>query len=332
MYAFTGRILVTGGAGFIGSALVNALNKEGLTNIHIVDKLGSDEKWKNLVPLKFSDYMEAEELLQQVKGTSRNPYSLILHLGACSSTTETDAAYLVKNNFDFTYELAQHALHSQTRFVYASSAATYGDGSQGMDDKDPDLYKLRPLNMYGYSKHMFDTQAQAKGWLNTITGLKYFNVFGPNENHKDDMRSLVNKAFHQIEKRNRLELFKSHRPDYEHGMQTRDFLYIKDAVDMTLHLASKKDATGLYNLGSGQANTWIDLAKAIFAAMDRTPQIDFVDMPEAIREKYQYHTQADISKLRETGFDQEITPLAEAVQDYIQNYLMPGKHLGDEEL
>ena len=331
MYPFTGRILVTGGAGFIGSALVQALNQHGHTNIHISDILGTSEKWKNLVPLQFNDYLEADELLASIKSTHKNPYSLILHLGACSSTTETDAAYLVKNNFAFTDELAQHALHTQTRFVYASSAATYGDGSQGMDDQEPDLYKLRPLNMYGYSKHMFDTRAQKKGWFDTITGLKYFNVFGPNENHKDDMRSLVNKAYHQIKKSNRLELFRSHRPDYEDGKQKRDFLYVKDAVEMTLHLAAKKNATGLFNLGSGKANTWLDLANAIFAAMDKTPQIDFIDMPEAIRDKYQYHTQANISKLQETGYEKEITPLPEAVKDYIQNYLIPEKHLGDEE-
>ena len=326
-----GRILVTGGAGYIGSALVHALNQLGRDDILVTDLLGNTEKWRNLVPLSFAGYLEAGQLLEIIEkeDPSLDDIGLILHLGACSSTMETDAAYLVRNNYQYTAALASWALKRDVRFLYASSAATYGDGAQGMDDKSDDLTALRPLNMYGYSKHLFDLHAQRKGWLRRLTGLKYFNVYGPNEDHKDQMRSLVNKAYHQICQTGRLQLFRSHRPDYKDGEQERDFLYVKDAVDMTLHLAATPEATGLYNLGSGEANTWIALANAIFAAMDREPSIDFIDIPENIREKYQYHTRANIAKLRGTGYVKPLTPLADAVADYVRNYLATDRKLGD---
>jgi ADP-L-glycero-D-manno-heptose 6-epimerase len=233
------------------------------------------------------------------------------------------------NNFAYTRELATWALSRGTRFVYASSAATYGDGAQGMDDKDPNVARLRPLNMYGYSKHAFDLHAQQQGWFDRIVGLKYFNVFGPNEDHKGDMRSLVNKAYQQILATGKVQLFKSHRPDYQDGEQKRDFLYVKDAVEMTIHFAEKATtAGGLYNLGSGKANTWLALTGAIFAALGRSPDIEFIDMPPVLRDKYQYFTQADIAKLRATGYTPPVTPLAEAVRDYVQDYLVPNKKLG----
>ena len=325
------RILVTGGAGFIGSALVWALNQRGQENILVTDVLHTDEKWKNLVALKFADYMSADDLLSRVtdKPESLGKFDVIYHLGANSATTERDAGHLMKNNFEYTKALAHWAIATNARFVYASSAATYGDGANGMDDKMDDLTKLRPLNMYGYSKHLFDLYAQRAGIAKRIVGLKYFNVYGPNENHKGDMRSVVNKAFDQIRSTGKVQLFKSHRPDYRDGEQMRDFLYVKDAVNMTLFLASQPLAGGLYNLGSGEARTWLQLVKAIFSALDLSPQIEFVDMPLPLREKYQYHTCADISKLRTLGFKDQITPLDDAVADYVKNYLAPGKLLGD---
>jgi ADP-L-glycero-D-manno-heptose 6-epimerase len=235
-----------------------------------------------------------------------------------------------RNNFAFTKELAAWTLAQQGRFIYASSAATYGDGTRGMDDMNADLATLRPLNMYGYSKHLFDLYAQRHGFLDRIVGVKYFNVFGPNEDHKGEMRSLVNKAYQQILATGRVQLFKSHHPDYQDGAQMRDFLYVKDAVDMTIHFADGAPAAGgLYNLGSGEANTWLTLARAIFAALGREPNIEFIDMPEVLRGKYQYYTRADISKLRATGYTRPLTPLGEAVRDYVQNYLGPQKKLGD---
>jgi ADP-L-glycero-D-manno-heptose 6-epimerase len=325
-----GKILVTGGAGFIGSALIWALNQRGLDNILVCDLLGTDEKWRNLVPLRFLDYIEAADLPQLLETNAAVVQGIdtIFHLGACSATTEKDASYLIRNNFEFTKRLAHWSLENGARFVYASSAATYGDGAQGMDDLTADLHTLRPLNMYGYSKHMFDVYAQKHGFLDQIVGLKYFNVFGPNEWHKADMRSLVNKAYDQVRATGRLQLFRSHHPDYRDGEQMRDFLYVKDAVAMTLHLAETPSAGGLFNLGSGEANTWLTLANSLFGAMDLTPQIDFIDMPETIRPNYQYYTKASIEKLRSTGYTANVTPLAQAVADYTKNYLIPRTHLG----
>jgi ADP-L-glycero-D-manno-heptose 6-epimerase len=326
-----GRILVTGGAGFIGSAVVWELNRRGLKNILIADFLGNDEKWKNLVPLQFTDYIQADDLLDRIRESphSLNHLGAIFHLGACSSTTETDSAYLIRNNFEYTKALAHFALDNGRRFIYASSAATYG-GLEASLPESVALETLRPLNMYGYSKHLFDCYAERTGILPRITGLKYFNVFGPNEDHKGDMRSVVHKAFHQIAEKDCVSLFKSHRPEFPDGGQRRDFLYVKDAVDATVFLAEHVDGGGLFNIGAGEPHTWIELAHAIFRALNREPKIEFIDMPEELRGKYQYFTCAHILKLREAGFDHKITPLHDAVRDYIRNYLVPARRLGDE--
>ncbi|HQU08904.1 MAG TPA: ADP-glyceromanno-heptose 6-epimerase, partial [Opitutales bacterium] len=284
----------------------------------------------NLVPLRFDDYVEADVLSDILESQPKllNDIRIIFHLGACSSTTETNAAYLIDNNYNYTRSLAHWALQNDTRFIYASSAATYGNGEQGMSD-EADLTTLRPLNMYGYSKHLFDLYAQRQGFLDKIVGLKYFNVFGPNEAHKADMRSLVSKAFTQIQDTDRVRLFKSYRPDYKDGEQKRDFLYIKDAVAMTLHLAMNPEAGGLYNIGAGQAHSWIELVTPIFKALGKPIEIEFIDMPESIRNQYQYYTCANIDRLRATGYTRPITSLANAVEDYVSNYLLTGKHLGD---
>jgi ADP-L-glycero-D-manno-heptose 6-epimerase len=320
-------IIVTGGAGFIGSAVVWRLNQLGYDDILIVDRMDESDKWKNLAPLKFADYIDAEDFISEL-----TPYyeaKAIFHLGACSSTTETNADYMFRNNYEYTKELADFALWNNIRFVYASSAATYGDGSEGMTDGTDRLDGLRPLNVYGYSKHLFDKYAARNGLFDRVVGLKYFNVFGPNENHKGDMRSLVAKAYEQIKVTGKLQLFKSADPKYGDGEFGRDFIYVKDAVDITLHFL-ENDASGLFNVGAGQMNTWNSLAEAIFVALDMPSDIEYVDMPIHLRDRYQYHTQADISLLRGTGYGAGITPLKGAVADYIQNYLVPGKYLGDE--
>ena len=322
-----GRILVTGGAGLIGSALIWELNRQGATNILVADLLGKDEKWKNLTPLRFADYVEGDALVERLE--LFKDITTIYHLGACSATTETDAAYLIRNNFEFTKTLAQFALSANRRFVYASSAATYGAVAESLPETTP-LATLRPLNMYGYSKHMFDCYAEQAGFLDRITGLKYFNVYGPNENHKGDMRSVVYKAFHQIQQTGAVSLFKSYKPEYPDGGQMRDFFYVKDAVAATVFLAEHVKGGGLYNLGSGEPHTWLELVTPIFKALGREPDIKFVDMPEAMRSKYQYFTSANIGKLRAAGFERELTPLADAVTDYVKNYLLTGRHLGDE--
>jgi ADP-L-glycero-D-manno-heptose 6-epimerase len=327
-----GKILVTGGAGFIGSALIWALNQRGLDKILVVDQLGKDEKWKNLSPLRFSDYIDATELRGRLQNDSLNDHGIrsIFHLGACSATTELDMGYLVENNYGYTRDLCEWAIKRQARFVYASSAATYGDGAAGMLDDESRIESLRPLNAYGYSKQIFDLYAKRRGYFSSVVGLKYFNVFGPNEWHKGDMRSLVNKSFEQVRDTGTIRLFKSYKTGYKNGEQKRDFLYIKDAVDMTIHLAATPTANGLYNLGSGQARTWIDLANAVFAAFSKPPNIEFIEMPESIRDKYQYFTEANIDRLKATGYSGTKFSLEAAVEDYVRNYLMPDLHLEQE--
>jgi ADP-L-glycero-D-manno-heptose 6-epimerase len=326
-----GRVLVTGGAGFIGSALIWELNRRGVTNILVSDFLGEQEKWRNLVPLRFADYVEADDLLIRLEVSPQlfEDIRVIFHLGACSSTTETNGAYLIRNNFEYTKALARFALESDVRFVYASSAATYGCLESTVSESIP-LETLRPLNMYGYSKHLFDCYAQRSGLRDQITGVKYFNIFGPNEKHKGDMRSVVHKAYYQILESGQVSLFKSYRPEFHHGEQQRDFLYVKDAVAATIYLAEHANGGGLFNIGSGQANTWLALVKAIFASLGQTPNIKFIEMPEQLQDKYQYYTCADINKLRKAGFKQPMTPLTDAVRDYVVNYLIPDRHLGDE--
>jgi len=322
-------IVVTGGAGLIGSAVVDRLNALGRDDIIIVDHLGRSEKWKNLTALRFADYLEKELFLERII-CNQVPGGIdtMIHLGACSATTEQDASYLIRNNFEYSKCLASYAVKHDIRFVYASSAATYGDGSNGFSDDEDLLHALRPLNMYGYSKHLFDLWALREGLLDRIAGLKYFNVFGPNEYHKGEMRSLVLKAFEQIAETGTLKLFRSYRHDYADGEQMRDFLYVKDAADMTVHFAENRRANGIFNIGSGQPHTWNSLAAAIFEAMDMTAVIEYIDIPDQIRDKYQYYTCADIAKLRTSGYDGSITPLREAVAEYVRKYLVAGRMLG----
>lgn len=328
-----GYMLVTGGAGLIGSTLIWELNRRGLKNILVTDRLGKSEKWKNLAPLRFEDYLEAGELERRLAcaETAHGGIHTVFHLGACSATTETDASYLIHNNYEYTKMLAEWSLTHGARFLYASSAATYGGLEENLSEDRP-LHTLRPLNMYGYSKHRFDSYAEARGLLPAMVGLKYFNVFGPNEDHKGDMRSVVHKAFHQILETGTVQLFKSYRPDFADGCQRRDFLYAKDAVKMTVHLAEVESAGGLYNIGFGKAHTWLDLTHALFAAMEREPRIEFIAMPAALQPKYQYSTCAKMDRFRATGYSQPMTPLTAAVADYVRNYLIPKKKLGDEGL
>jgi ADP-L-glycero-D-manno-heptose 6-epimerase len=315
-------ILVTGGAGFIGSNLVRALNRRGLDNILVVDHLNHPGKQRNLDRLRFRRYLDKTEFRSLLRAGDLPKPSAVFHLGACSSTTETNEDYLRDNNDRFTRDLCEWALHSGARFIYASSAATYGDGAQGYSDDDAVTPTLKPLNPYGRSKHRFDLWALETGTLRAIAGLKYFNVYGPGEDHKGDMRSMVNKAYAQVLRDGAITLFRSHRPDYRDGEQDRDFLHVDDAVAMTLFFYDRPDVSGLFNCGTGTARTWLDLARALFAALDRPPRIVFTDMPEAIRNAYQYHTQADMSKIRKAGFLAPFLNLEEGVRRYVREYLM----------
>jgi ADP-L-glycero-D-manno-heptose 6-epimerase len=314
-------IIVTGGAGFIGSNLVAALNRRGHRNITVVDHLDSDAKRRNLDRLAFDTYVDKVAFRERL-GAGRVPAArAVFHLGACSSTTETNEAYLRDNNTAYTRELCEWSLANGARFIYASSAATYGDGSRGYSDDEAATPTLQPLNLYGASKQWFDLWALETGALKRIAGIKYFNVYGPWEDHKGDMRSLVNKAYAQILRDGEIGLFKSYRPEYRDGEQERDFIHVDDAVAVTLFFMDHPDVSGLYNCGTGLARTWIDLANALFAAMDLPPRIRFIDMPENIRDKYQYHTCAETAKLRAAGYMEPFLSIEEGVRRYVREYL-----------
>lgn len=323
--------IVTGGSGLIGSAVVWELNRNGIDDILIVDHLGTSDKWKNLAPLRYDDYMEKDDFLEKLDHNyfSGQKIDGVFHLGACSATTERDATYLVENNFRYTAKLAEFCIENYIKMIYASSCATYGDGSCGYSDDESGIEKLRPMNMYGYSKQMFDLYAKRRGWLEQLVGCKFSNVYGPNERHKADMRSVVLRCFEQITACGKMQLFKSYRPEYADGEQLRDFLYVKDAVKMIWFLFNSQ-AAGIFNIGSGKAESWNKLAGAAFAALNKPVDIEYIEMPEHLRDRYQYYTCAEMEKLCNLGYTEKTMSLEEAVHDYIVNYLIPGKYLGDE--
>ncbi|MHB9012933.1 MAG: ADP-glyceromanno-heptose 6-epimerase [Ignavibacteriaceae bacterium] len=320
-------IVVTGGAGFIGSAIVWKLNKLGESDVIIVDELGKDEKWKNLTGIKFYDFINKDEFINHLDSLLDSGIKAIIHMGANSSTTEKDADHLLNNNFEYTRKLAQFSVKNNIRFIYASSAATYGDGSLGFDDDETIVPRLRPLNMYGYSKNLFDIWAIKENLMDKITGIKYFNVYGPNEYHKGDMRSVVNKAYEQILTTGKVKLFKSQLATYKDGEQMRDFVYVKDAIDMTLYFLDKKEINGLFNVGSGKARTWNDLVTAIFKALNKPVNIEYIDMPGHLAAKYQYITEAKLDKIKKAGYSKSISSLEDGVTDYVKNYLIKNNYL-----
>lgn len=322
-------VVVTGGAGFIGSAIAQALNDRGRTDLIVVDEVDHPEKEKNLISIKYHELRGKDVFLENVLNLDLPSIEAIIHMGACSSTTETNEVFLTENNYDYTRHLAQYALKKDIRFIYASSAATYGNGEMGYRDDESKLHTLKPLNLYGESKQKFDLWAEGQGVLDRIVGLKYFNVFGPNEYHKEDMQSMVRKGFLQARDTNKIRLFKSYRKEYADGGQERDFLYIKDAVKMTLFFLDQQDAGGIFNVGAGKARNWNDLATTVFKAMGREPKIEYIEMPDSIRDQYQYHTSAEMKKIRDAGYTEPITSLEEGITDYIQNYLLPNKRLGE---
>ncbi len=317
----------------IGSGLVWGLNQQGVEDILVVDHLGCSEKWKNLRSLRFRDYVEKDVFREMlVNGAFDNePIEGILHMGACSSTTEKDATYLVDNNYNATKELALFAMERDIRMLYASSCATYGGGEHGYNDDEADIPNLRPLNMYGYSKQLFDLFAMNNNLFDNgnLVGCKFSNVYGPNELHKGEMRSVICRAYEQLSAGEKLKLFKSYRPEYADGEQVRDFLYVKDAVDMVLYLFDHESASGIYNVGSGKAESWNKLAKAVYDAFGRPFEVEYIEMPEYLRGKYQYYTKARMDKLKTLGYDKEPMSLEAAIRDYICEYRMKDKYLGD---
>jgi ADP-L-glycero-D-manno-heptose 6-epimerase len=316
-------IVVTGGAGFIGSAMVAKLNEQGENEILVVDELGTSAKWKNLAGKQFSDYVHKDNFIEMLLNERLPKIDAIIHLGANSSTTEKDVDHLMENNYRYTRILAEWTVRKKVRFIYASSGATYGDGSKGFSDSDQVSPTLLPLNAYGYSKQLLDQWVLQHQLQHKVVGIKFFNVFGPNEYHKGEMKSLICKSYTQIQENGKIRLFKSYKPEYKHGEQVRDFVYIKDCVDVLWWFLTTPKVNGIYNLGTGKARSWNDLAKAVFAALGIPPNIEYVEMPEEIRNAYQYHTEAEITKLQASGCPVKFRSLEDSVKDYIQNYLHP---------
>lgn len=318
-------IVITGGAGFIGSGVLRHLNDRGIKNVIIVDDLGDSEKWKNLVGKSYVDIIPIQNCFSWLNG-KEDSIQAFIHLGAITSTVETNASLLLENNYRFSRELAKYAFKNNHRFIYASSAATYGDGSKGFSDDHASLETFEPLNMYGYSKHLFDLWLLNEGLLNRVVGLKYFNVYGPNEGHKGRMASAIVHILPTVMKEGVIRLFKSSSPEkFGDGEQCRDFIYVKDAARMTC-LFLKNDATGIFNIGTGKAGTWNEIARAVFKALDKPEKIDYIDMPGDLIGKYQNFTRADMRKTASAlGQDAICETLENNVMDYVRNYLMLGK-------
>lgn len=318
-------IVVTGGAGFIGSSLIRQLNDQGLENIIVVDALEKDEKWKNLVGKRFVDFVHKEQLFDWLRGREKD-IEAFFHLGACSSTVEKDADYLIENNTRYSIRLAEFALNAGHRFIYASSAATYGDGLLGFSDDHALLDQWVPLNIYGFSKHLFDLWLKRQHLLDKVVGLKYFNVYGPNEFHKGRMASAIVKMSSDCKDKGLISLFKSSAPDkYKDGEQVRDFIYVKDAVKMTAQFLTNNQ-NGIYNIGTGVGATWNQLAHAVIKAMGIPCKIEYIPMPEDLTGKYQNYTVADMKKSKLQKLAMPGYSLEEAVENYIKNYLLIHKY------
>lgn len=326
-------IVVTGGAGFIGSVLIGMLNKRGIVDVLVVDDVDHPRKAGNLEPLEVSGIIGIDAFLERIRTDKDFPRSVdaVFHLGACSSTREMNWDYLLARNVNYTKELMEWCSMHGIRFIYASSAATYGNGSNGYSDS-PELFDaLEPLNPYGKSKLAVDIWARDTGHLDHAVGLRYFNVFGPNEYHKEDMSSLVAKKYDHIAREGYLELFRSYHPQYGDGEQKRDFIYVLDAVEMTLFFLDTPDVHGIFNIGSGTTTTWNELAKAMGNAVGKDTDIRYVDMPEDMQPHYQYFTQADMRSLERAGWRGSLTSLNDAVREYIQEYLLPGRHFNQRD-
>lgn len=318
-------IIVTGGAGFIGSCVVRALNDAGEDDIIVVDDIAQTEKWMNLRNKRYREYIHKSHFLTELPAASSGGVQAVIHLGACSSTTERDFDYLYQNNVEYTKTIWNWCAEHDVRFVYASSAATYGDGSQGFDDQ-ADIDALRPLNGYGYSKQAFDQWVKYRptAFPPQYVGLKFFNVYGPNEYCKGSMASMVYHGYKQIKERGTIRLFKSCNPAYADGEQLRDFVYVKDVCSVILWLLEHPKVNGLFNVGTGRAQSFRELAEATFHALGMEPRIEYIDMPEQLREKYQYYTKAEMDKLRQAGYDKLFMTVDQGVTDYVRNYLDKG--------
>jgi len=319
-------ILITGAAGFIGSALLWYLNENGINDIILSDKLHSNDKWFNIRKRKYYDWIDRDELFQWLENTNIK-IETVIHMGACSATTEHNGDFLMKNNYEYSKKLWEYCAKKNINYIYASSAATYGGGEKGYSDDIKDIDKLLPLNKYGYSKYIFDIWAlkqenKPKQWI----GLKFFNVYGPQEYHKGRMASMVYHSYNQAFQSNEIKLFKSDKPEYKDGYQLRDFIYIKDVVKIIKFFIDNEDKSGIYNVGTGNAGSFYDLAFFTMSAMDKTPNIKFIEMPQDLKGKYQYFTQAEMDKLKNAGYSENFYSLKDGVYDYVKNYLAKEDH------
>lgn len=324
-------IIITGGAGFIGSALLWALNERGVTDIIVVDELDHAQKEKNIGHLTYEQLLGIEEFQVQLKEGVFDTKSIktIFHLGAISSTSEQNWPRLMARNVEYSQDVIRWCVDHKVRCLYASSGQVYGLGEQGFSD-DHDLFNtFKTITLYGKSKLLVDIWARDAGYLSEVVGLRYFNVFGPNEQHKEHMRSVIAKQYETIKATGTIQLFKSYRPDFKDGEQQRDFLYIKDAIAATLFFQGNATTAGVFNVGTGQAHTWNEVAYAVFMALKLKPHITYQAMPRELQAGYQYFTQADITKLTAAGFTNSWMSLEESVADYVKNYLQPDKHLGE---
>ncbi|MGO9513644.1 MAG: ADP-glyceromanno-heptose 6-epimerase [Steroidobacteraceae bacterium] len=319
-------LVVTGGAGFIGSNVVAALAARG-EEVVVCDWLGRDERWRNLAKHEIAALIAPEDLPAWLHRNSKS-IATVIHMGAVSATTEADIDMIVARNIRATLELLDWCTETKVRLIYASSAATYGDGARGFDDtfSCDALAMLRPLNAYGWSKLVVDRRiarlaARAQPLPPQWVGLRFFNVYGPNEYHKGDMRSVVAKNYASVRDAEPLRLFRSYRPDYADGGQLRDFIYVQDCVDVILWLVDHEHVSGLFNLGTGRARTWLDLADALFDATQQFRNIEFIEMPQTLIPKYQYFTEAHMTRLRSIGYDRPFTSLEQGISDYVRNYL-----------
>lgn len=313
-------IIVTGGAGFIGSCVVRTLNDHGYEDIVIVDNIAETDKWMNMRNKQYIKYVHKSQFLEELP--TYEDVEAIIHMGAQSATTERNFDYLWENNFEYTKTLWNYCADKQITFIYASSAATYGDGELGFDDR-MDIDQLRPLNGYGYSKQLFDqwVKHQATKFPKQHVGLKFFNVYGPNEYFKAGMASMIFHGFRQIKESGKVNLFKSCNPNYPDGGQLRDFVYVKDICSVIWWLLENNQVSGLFNVGTGRAQSFAELAEATFHALGLEPNIEYIEMPEKLRNKYQYYTKAEMSKLREAGYDKPFMDLEAGARDYVQNHL-----------
>jgi len=315
-------IIITGGAGFIGSVLSQHVSRQGVKDLFVVDKLNKPCKKKNMSGMSIKEFIDRDVFLERLESGSFGKVDVVIHMGACTDTTEANMDYLLKQNYEYSKRLCSWCLNNGTRFIYASSASVYGDGKNSFSDGDELTSRLKPLNKYGLSKLMFDQWLIENNYVNSVAGLRFFNVFGPNEYHKGNMSSIIYRSFPAAKKDSVVRLFKSYMKGIKDGDQRRDFIYVKDVVKVVDLFMQNKNINGIFNVGTGKARSFNELGAALLTSLNKKVRIEYFDMPDEIKPNYQYFTEADMTKLRSVGYKHEFTSLENAITDYVQNYLI----------